>query len=123
MFHISKGTIVRTVSIVLLALILPYVALLLGRSVTLFGLLGASCGRISALDAYSASFANTLLMGFSTERASDLARRASEPAGMAFEIAFKTAGRLSVPSERALEPYERALKPRGGSAWSQLGSG
>ena len=48
------------------------------------------------------------------ERASDLARRASEPAGMAFEIAFKTAGRLSVPSERALESYERALKPRGG---------
>ena len=43
-----------------------------------------------------------------------ISRRASEPFGMAFEIAFKTAGRVSVPSETALEPYGRALKPRGG---------
>ena len=50
---------------------------------------------------------SSLLIGSSTERASDLSRRASEPFGMAFEIAFKTAGRVSVPSERALEPYGR----------------
>ena len=51
------------------------------------------------------------------ERASDQARRASEPAGMAFEIAFETAGRVgrSVLSERAMEPYERASK----TSWKQ----
>ncbi len=48
------------------------------------------------------------------ERASDQARRASEPAGMAFEIAFETAGRVgrSMLSERALEPYEKGLKAK-----------
>ncbi len=49
------------------------------------------------------------------ERASDQASRASELSGMAFEIAFETAGRVGwlVLSERALEPYERASKPSG----------
>ena len=51
----------------------------------------------------------------SAERALDLSRRASELAGMAFEIAFEKAGRVSVPSEKTLEPTGRALKPsRGG---------
>ena len=52
----------------------------------------------------------------SAERALDLARRASELAGMAFEIAFDKAG-------ETLELSRKALKPSRGGPLSQLGSG
>ena len=52
----------------------------------------------------------------SAERALDLARRASELAGMAFEIAFDKAG-------ETLAPSGKALKPSRGGPLTQLGSG
>ena len=57
----------------------------------------------------------------SAERALDLSRRASELAGMAFDIVFETAGRVSVLSEKTMVPSSRALNPSGrgglGASW------